>query len=309
MKLRFTALAVGVLGACALIGGCGSGSNKQFTKDEFYGVGAVSCVEILGSSLNAKSVATLAAMADGDVKDEAETFNKYFSALNSFLDGSALTVETSENTDNAYSQFETKLTVNGRDIAGNATQYILYYNETYNGQITDGKETETSYLLDGAMVYDGAEYRIKGGRTLEVERGETEEELKIRAYMDETTGDFVEMKYEGSVEDNERETEYVYRVYSGNKLVEETSVEFETENKNGRIENEYELKFVKGDARGKYKVEREVKNGVTEISVKYNLDGKNGKFKIKETVKDGQTYYEYIFDDNSRCTFEKHGKS
>lgn len=307
--IKFAALTAGMIGACALFGGCGNGSSSaQFTKEEFYGVGAVSCVEILGSSLNAKSTAALAkvaATADGEIKKEAEDFNKYFAALNSFLDDSALTVETTENTDEAYAQFATKLTVKGKDIAGNATEYIMYYNETFVNEKTDGKESESTYTLEGVMLTDGNEYRLTGGKEIEIEDGEREEELKIRAYIGEATGDFVEMKQEVSVEDNEHETEYVYRIYSNNILVEETSVEFETETKNGKTETEFELEFRKGDAKGKYKVEREVRNGITEISVKYNLDGKQGKFRIKEIVKAGQTYYEYTFEDNSTAFIKK----
>ena len=298
MKLKFAALAVGMLGACALIGGCGNDS-KHFTENEFFGVGAESCVEILGSSLNAKSIATLAAATDGDIKDEAEDFNKYFAALNSFLDDSALSVEATENKDEAYAQFDIKLTVSGKDFAGNATEYIMYYNEAYVWQKNDGKET---YSLNGIMISDGAEYILTGGKTVETKKGKREEELVIYAFIGDSFDDSVRMKYEGSVDGNENEKEYVYSICSDNKVVEETTVKFETENN----ETEFELEFIKGGAKGKYKVEREINNGVTEISVKYDLDGKQGKFTIKEIIKDGQSYYEYTFDDNSHCTFENH---
>lgn len=308
--IKFLCLTAGILGACAVMGGCGGDkqNGKKFTDEEFYGVGAVSCVEILASTLNVEATATFAALAaetDGGIKAEAETFNKYFNALNSFLDDSALSVETTENTDENYSQYSTRLTVKGRDIAGNATEYILYYNETFAGQTTEGKETESRYTLEGVMLTGGVEYRLTGGKEVEVKKGEREEELKIRAYTGEATGDFVEMKQEYSVEDGETETEYVYRIYSDNKLVEETKVEFETETKNGKTETEFELEFRNGEGKGKYKVEREVKNGVTEIEVKYNLNGSNGKFTIKEIVKDGQTYYQYTFADNTTSTFPK----
>lgn len=312
--LKFAAVASGMIGVCALFGGCGNGdkSGDNLTKEEFYGVGAVSCAEILGSSLNArgtKTFADLAKTASGqtsdDIKIQAENFNKYFSALNSFLDDGALSVTTEKNTDEKYPDYATKLTIRGRDISGNATEYIMYYNETFVGQTTDKDETESRYTLNGVMLSGGVEYRLTGGKEIEEEDGEREEELKIRAYIGEATGDYVEMKQEYSVENAESETEYVYRVYSDNRLVEETSVEFETENKNGKTETEFELEFKNGDGKGKYKVEREVKNGSTEISVKYNLNGRNGKFKISETVKDGVPYYEYTFEDNSTLLIKK----
>lgn len=310
--LKFTAISCAVAGACALFTGCGSensGSAEQ--REEFYGLGAVSCVEILGTSLNAKSAKTLASLAtaagtatDG-VKEQAENFNKYFAALDSFLDDSALSIVAQENTDEAYPSFATKLTVKGKDIAGNATQYVMYYNETFIDQKVDKDETESRYALEGVMLSEGVEYRLTGGKEIETEDGEREEELKIRAYTGEGYGNFVEMKSEVSVEDGERENEFVYRIYADNKLVEETSVEFETEVKNGKTETEFELEFRNGDGKGKYKVEREEKNGKTEISVKYNLNGNAGVFKIKEINKDGVPYYEYTFEDNGTMLIKR----
>ena len=175
---KFACLTMGVIGACAVMTGCGGDkqSSRKFTKDEFYGVGAVSCAEILASTLNVEATATfaaLAATADGDIKGEAETFNKYFNALNSVLDDSAMSVKTEENTDGAYSQFAAKLTVKGRDIAGNATEYIMYFNETAVG--ASGKES--TFTLDGVMLTGGTEYRLTGGKEIETENGEREEEL------------------------------------------------------------------------------------------------------------------------------------
>lgn len=306
--IKTVSVTAGILGACAILGGCGTGgeSSAKFTDKEFFGVGAVSCAEILGKTLAAQSahtfasVAKTAAEAGDSIKEQAENFNKYFAALNSFLDEDAMSVTTENNPDESYSQYAVKLTVKGRDIAGNVTEYVMYYNETFVSEEVDKDETETKYSLEGIMLADGAEYRLTGGKEIEVEDGEREEELKIRAYTGEGNGEYVEMKQEHSVEAGEVETEYVYRIYSDYKLIEETSVEFETETKNNKTETEFELEFRKGGAKGKYKVEREVKNGNTVISVKYNLDGKAGKFKIKEIMKDGKPYYEYTFEDNSQ---------
>lgn len=313
--LKFTALTCAVAGACAVFAGCSETNNDGGIKEreEFYGLGAVSCVEILGSSLNAKSAHTFAALAKAaveepsdDIKAQAENFNKYFAALNSFLDDNALSINSEKNTDAAYAQYVMKLTVNGKDIAGNATEYVMYYNETFVDQKVDKDETESRYTLEGVMLSGGVEYRLTGGKEIEEEDGEREEELKIRAYTDETSGNFVEMKSEVSQEKNERENEFVYRIYSENKLVEETKVEFETEVKNGKTETEYELEFRNGNGKGKYKVEREVKDGgKTEISVKYSLDGKQGAFKIKEIIKDGVPCYEYTFEDNQKIVLER----
>ena len=113
------------------------------------------------------------------------------------------------------------------------------------------------------------------------------------------------MEQETSREPNETEREYTYSVYSAGRLVEKTSVEFETERKGAKEEAEYELEFLNGSGKGKYKVEREEKNGKTEISVKYNLNGNAGVFKIKEINKDGVPYYEYTFEDNGTMLIKR----
>ena len=112
------------------------------------------------------------------------------------------------------------------------------------------------------------------------------------------------MEQEYSVEDGETETEYVYSVYANGELLEQTTVEFETEQKNNKVETEYELEFRSGASKGKYVVEREVKENRSEIKVKYDIDGKTGVFHIREvTDKNGDRRYEYTFSDHEILVF------
>ena len=120
---------------------------------------------------------------------------------------------------------------------------------------------------------------LHGGRTVEDDGEEREEELKIRAYTADNPENFVEMEQEISEENGERETEYVYRIYSDNKLSEETSVGFETETKNGRTETEFELEFRNGDGKGKYKVEREEKTALRKFLSSTNSTAKTANSK------------------------------
>ncbi len=160
-------------------------------------------------------------------------------------------------------------------------------------------------MLTGEMVIDGVDYYLEGERSVESERDESETELKIRAYADrQDRSSYVQMEQENSVEDGETETEYVYSVYSGGKLLEQTAVEFETENENGKVETEYELEFRSGASRGKYTIEREVIDNRAEIKVKYVIDGKSGEFRICEiTDENGNKKYEYTFSDNEKRVF------
>ena len=290
---------------------CGTGGDDAAlsTAKDVYGLGAVSTVRLLGSSMPAgalKSFTALSAAEDNEVKTQAERFNEYFTALDSFLGDDVVSTTTAANTDGNY-PYDIKMTINGRDFNGNAVEYVMYYTETLINTETDKDETESEYRLTGVMVIDGGDYFLEGERSEETERDETETELKIRAYADlNDKSSYVQMKQEFSEEEGETETEYVYSIYSNGKLIEKTSVEFETENKKNKTETEYELEFISGTAKGKYKVEREIKNGVTTMKVKYKIDGNTGEFRIREiTGANGEKQYEYTFSDGSKQIFDQ----
>ncbi len=274
------------------------------------------------------------------VKQQALDFNKYFATLDNFLNEDNINVTEEANTSGEYADYAKKLTINCKDLSGATVQYVMYYNEVEdaatpveaneakdvddvndsddvdeddNDSETDNdndndndNETEKYYTLNGVMVVDGQEYKLMGRRQVETETDETENEIMIRAYVDETLGNYVEMKHEASQEEGENEVEYVYSIYQGGVLVEETAIEFENETENDKTETEYTLEFRKGESKGVYTVEREVKANETEIKVMFNMDGKTGYFNIKE-VDDGagNKSYEYKFEDNSTVTFDK----
>ena len=130
--------------------------------------------------------------------------------------------------------------------------------------------------------------------------------MKIRAYADiADKSSYIQMEQEYSIEDGETETEYVYSIYANGELLEQTAVEFETKNKNNKVETEYELEFRSGTSKGKYVLEREVQDNKTSIKVKYNIDGKTGVFHIREiTDESGNKKYEYSYSDGSKQVFD-----
>lgn len=297
-------------------------TNALSSPNDVYGMGAVSSVRLLGSNFSASAVASFSAVgaavqtrscdsfaavsAEEEVKDQAEKFNEYFTALDSFLGEDVVSTTTAPNT-NADYEYETQMIVNGKDFNGETVTYTMYYTETLVKADESEGESESQYQLTGVMVVDGADYHLEGERSLETEENESETELKIRAYADiSDKTSFVQMEQEYSVEEGETETEYVYSVYSNGELLEQTAVEFETENKNNKIETEYELEFRSGASKGKYVVEREVKDNKSEIKVKYNINGETGVFHIREiTAENGDKKYEYSFSDGSKQIFDR----
>ena len=337
MKKKFLLVGLCVTMATSMaFAACGNPeakTNALSSPNDVYGMGAVSSVKLLGSTMSANAVKTLSAVrattkpyasdvttqsstpddSEQEVKKQTEKFNEYFTALDSFL-GEDVVSTTEENTDSAYA-YETKMTISGKDFNGETVVYTMYYTETLvNAVLPDGEEnededkseeTESEYQLVGVMVVDGVDYHLEGERSVETEQDESETELKIRAYADITDKtSYIQMEQEYSVEDGETETEYVYSVYANGELLEQTAVEFETEQKNNKVETEYELEFRSGASKGKYVVEREVKENRSEIKVKYDIDGKTGVFHIREvTDKNGDRRYEYTFSDHEILVF------
>ena len=318
------------------------GRNKPFnptrinlSAEDVYGMGAVSSVRLLGNNMSSSAVKTFSAVSattrmracevelasstidnsEQEVKEQAKRFNEYFTALDSFLGDDIISTTTEVNTDDNY-EHETKMTIQGKDFNGETVTYTMYYTETLvkadsaddeDDEDADDvdEETENEYHLVGVMVIDGTDYYLEGERSEETEKDESETELKIRAYADKTDKtSYIQMEQEYSVEDGETETEYVYSIYANGELIEQTAVEFETENKNNKLETEYELEFRSGTSKGKYVVEREVKDNKISIKVKYNIDGKTGVFHIREiTDENGNKQYEYTFSDNEIIVF------
>lgn len=316
MKKKILAIGICLIMALLALCACNIGNDKNgeilSKPNDVYGMGAVSTVKLLGGNTSAKALRKLSVArraadnkepttgAEDEVKSQAQKFDEYFTALDSFLSEEIVTTVSEKNVDTKY-PYETKLTINSKSFNGEAVQNIMYFTESLLKTNTEDDETESVYSLVGVMVVDGIDYYLEGERSIEQEKDETENELKIRAYADKADKtSFVEMEQEHSAETNETETEYVYSIYSKGVLVEQTAVEFETEKEGNKEEVEYELEFRKGDAKGKYVVERETINGEVQITVKYNVDGKQGKFSVK---KSSDNKYSYTFADGTVLSF------
>ncbi len=314
-KLLLVSLCLTMVAAMALAA-CGNPdkgkTNALSSPNDVYGIGAVSGVRLLKSNMPANAVKSFSEVnaiaytttekSADEAKRQAEKFNEYFTALDSFLGDDVVSTSTVANTDSNY-DYETKMTITGKDFNGETVTYTMYYTETLLQD--DFDEDEQEYKLVGIMTIDGADYYLEGERSEESEKDESETELKIRAYADkEDKTSYIQMEQEYSVENGETETEYVYSIYAGGELLEQTAVEFETENKDGKVETEYELEFRKGASKGKYIVKREVVENKAEIKVKYAIDGKSGEFRIREiTDANGDKQYEYTFSDNEKIIF------
>ena len=331
MKKKFLLVGLCLTMAMSMaLAACGdpeSKANVLSSPNDVYGMGAVSSVKLLGSNMSASAVKTFSVVrattqtracgvelasstidnSEQEVKEQTERFNEYFTALDSFFGNDVVSTITEANTDSNY-EYETKMTINGKDFNGETVTYTMYYTETLDkvDSNDEEEEIESKYRLIGVMVIDNVDYYLEGERSEETEKDESETELKIRAYADiADKSSYIQMEQEYSIEDGETETEYVYSIYANGELLEQTAVEFETKNKNNKVETEYELEFRSGTSKGKYVLEREVQDNKTSIKVKYNIDGKTGVFHIREiTDESGNKKYEYSYSDGSKQVFD-----
>ena len=327
MKKKFLLVGLCFTMALAACGDPESKANVLSSPNDVYGMGAVSSVKLLGSNMSASAVKTFSAVrataqtrssdvvlspsvadnSEQEIKEQTKKFNEYFTALDSFLGDDVVSTITEANTDSNY-EYETKMTINGKDFNGETVTYTMYYTETLDkvDSNDEEEEIESKYRLIGVMVIDNVDYYLEGERSEETEKDESETELKIRAYEDiADKSSYIQMEQEYSIEDGETETEYVYSIYANGELLEQTAVEFETKNKNNKVETEYELEFRSGTSKGKYVLEREVQDNKTSIKVKYNIDGKTGVFHIREiTDESGNKKYEYSYSDGSKQVFD-----
>ncbi len=348
MKKLFSALIVCALAATvgAAAAGCtpAGGNNAAIADAEsLYGVGAVTAARLLSETeAEAKPLAVLladetpddgAAQPDyqlpatpsasiGKAQSEAETFNKYFSMLEGFLEKGATSASASANdaSDPALAAYTTKLVIKGKNELGEENVHTMYYTETKLSSFDDRDlddeydddddgefKTVEAWSLEGVleMGEDGngvpLYYFMTGSRRNETEtegwETETKSELVIRAFADRTDrSNFVMMKHEAETENegnkSESGTEYVYSVYRAGRLVESTSVEFETENN----EAEYELEYMKDGVRSRYEIERAERGGNVWIEVEYSIGGDRGRFVI---VRDAEGNFDYKFTQNS----------
>lgn len=317
MKKRILSVVACALSAAIVafaFAGCKAKPDRALSAQDAYGIGAVSSVKLLGTGVSAAAMSTFAELGNeavavtaeevGDTderKAATEKFNEYFRALDGFGGDDVVKTTVGDNDDESY-PYAKKMTIEGIGMDGRKVVYVMYYDETEVKTEEDDGEIEKEYSLNGVITIDGKEYAVEGMRSEETEDDERESELRIRAYADATDKTtYVEMERENSVEEGETETEYVYSIYRGGVLIEQTAVEFERENENGKEEIAYEIEFRSGETIGKYEVEREAGN---EVKVKYATGGKTGSFKvIAETDESGNETFKYVFPDGREYVF------
>ena len=185
-------------------------------------------------------------------------------------------------------------------MLGQSVSYLMYYDKIYRGGEVDGDEEERNYSIEGVLVVEGQSYPVEGSYSTESEPGEQENELFFRA----RTGDdsyIIFSRSDESENDNgeeESEYEYMYTLVEGGKVVERTTVEYESE------EDELELHMTieRGGRRESLTFEDETDDGERVIAVSGDIDGERVSFRIY--IRQGN--YHYVFEDGTEQDFDRY---
>lgn len=204
-------------------------------------------------------------------------------------EGFTVTVKESDNED-----YEVLMNITLVDIDGSPLEYEFYYNETV---VDEEKST-----IDGIMIISGVTYFLEGEKEFEVDGDETEEELELKAYLDEDN--YVLLSYEIETETDEIEKEFKYSIYQNGELVRSIEIEFEEE------EDETELKISFTENSTKRTYEFEIEDGEIEVKYEVKVDGETvlkskAKVVITKDEETGKDIITYIYgEDDDEFTHE-----
>lgn len=296
-KMMAAAAAAGTLALALGFAACGTGGlrtedrQRQEAVQSAYGFSAASAgLFIAAGSGSGAAVQVRSAAA------QTPDFDGYLALAEGLLSegGFSEVISASDREGYAY-----RMDVTYTGMAENTLTYSMYYNETLraDGDFDDDDddrddrfddETEEEYGIEGVMVIEGAEYAVRGERSVEAERGEEESETELRVQLAEGRVMLVEQGYEN--EEGETEREYTYTVLEDGRAVERSVFSYERE------EGEEELKMVY-TAGGESRVltfERERHDGREVLFIRATENGQTVRYIARAAVgEDGQTYYEY----------------
>lgn len=294
-KMMVAAAAAGTLALALGFAACGTGGlrteeqQRHEAVQSAYGFSAASAgLFIAAGSGSGAAVQVRSAAA------QTPDFDGYLALAEGLLSegGFSEVISASDREGYAY-----RMDVTYTGMAENTLTYSMYYNETLraDGDFDDDDddrddfgEREEEYGIEGVMVIEGAEYAVRGERSVEAERGEEESETELRVQLAEGRVMLVEQGYEN--EEGETEREYTYTVLEDGRAVERSVFSYEKE------EGEEELKMVY-TAGGESRVlifERERHDGREVLFIRATENGQTVRYIARAAVgEDGQTYYEY----------------
>ena len=294
-KMMVAAAAAGTLALALGFAACGTGGlrteeqQRHEAVQSAYGFSAASAgLFIAAGSGSGAAVQVRSAAA------QTPDFDGYLALAEGLLSegGFSEVISASDREGYAY-----RMDVTYTGMAENTLTYSMYYNETLraDGDFDDDDddrddfgEREEEYGIEGVMVIEGAEYAVRGERSVEAERGEEESETELRVQLAEGRVMLVEQGYEN--EEGETEREYTYTVLEDGRAVERSVFSYEKEGG----EEELKMVYTAGGESRVLTFERERHDGREVLFIRATENGQTVRYIARAAVgEDGQTYYEY----------------
>ncbi len=255
-----------------------------------YEVLAVGSVLESPNPQNVKALKRINDSDDNDIENENTNYEAIASDIKNYLvvgemmlEKKEVTTTVKDNEDSNY-PYQYVLETTYVDNSKNDNNYKMYFNENKTQESDDDIE-EVSSVFNGLLIKNDATYQIAGEK--EMEEGECE--LTMRVYYDETKANYVMINQE--IE--HMENEYTYSFYKNNKLVEEVSLEIETES--NRKEMSIEIK--KDTAEKEYEFVY-----VSENKIECSYDNDSSEYELVINIK--KDSYEFVFENNPEKSFE-----
>ncbi len=301
-----TVLSALALSAALTFGAVACSGNKDDKKSQapstsaqdVYATSALSGASYLSASGASSVRRASAAVNSASIEINAPTFNfegvapkikDGLELVDSLLAGNVsekIEINTEKDGEFAAYTYLMTVTVDGKEVAR------MYFNETSTKTETEQDDddyeskTETSTTLEGVIVKGDKKYEVVGKKELEVEGDEKEFSVEFRTKADENN--YVEFSYESEKDENSLETSYTVKIVRNGKVLQETELEYETEN--GKTEVELSFKAFKGI---KFKISKDdVNDNVFRLS--YII----GESSFNVTVTKTETGYKFTIDGN-----------
>ena len=251
-------------------------------------------------------------LTDNVTDEQIELVNQYMGLVEGLLSDSLI---TSSITDSDLEGYTHKNVVTIKDFNGEAATYTLYYNMIEIIDFDDDddddddddrferrkdNEQEQNFRIEGVMIVDETQYTVSGYEKQESEDDESETESMFR--VDLGNDDYIVLMRESETETEhgatENEDKFVYSFYKQGKLTERTEVELEQEGN----ETELEVTVTKDGVKNLLKFEEDTDgSGKKHIKVFADIDGEVVNFKVFVTTDEaGQPVYRYVYG-NGTC--------
>ena len=222
---------------------------------------------------------------------QTETIDKYMSLVENLLSKS----EIESNITNGELNYQFVMNIHYTNLSGKNITYKMLFNKILLEEEIEDDAVEQNYAIDGILFKGNEEYNVEGLYKVETENGESESEMFFKAFLNSEKTSYIEVQqnFESENENgnNEIDQEFVYSLYNKGNLVEQNTIQYESENN----ELSLSMQIIIGEKINNLLFDCDSKNGESVVYVTGNINDEVINYYIS-IQKDG---YKYILGDKN----------